>query len=146
MKRSLTDKIIPGIIAAVMMIGSMPSAQAESGTINITFTDVAATAGVEAGGVSKAASFLPASAQLIGLAPNPFNPTISISFSLSEAGHIALSLYNLQGQKVLSVVDGYRQTGQHQLTLDASGLPSGVYFLRLEAAGKVQTMKAMLLK
>ncbi|TKJ41122.1 hypothetical protein CEE37_05490 [candidate division LCP-89 bacterium B3_LCP] len=78
--------------------------------------------------------------------PNPFNPTTVVEFAIPKPDHVKLALFNSMGRKVLDIVDGYRQAGQHQLTVNAGHLPSGVYFLRFEASGISQVSKALLVK
>lgn len=78
--------------------------------------------------------------------PNPFNPVTSIRFNLPAAGNVELNAYNVKGQKVVTLIDGWKEAGDHRLIFDANGLPSGVYFLRLVSEGNIVTMKAVLLK
>jgi len=78
--------------------------------------------------------------------PNPFNPTTEIAFTLPTAGHVTLEIYNILGQRVAILVDGFRKVGQHTVTWDASGQSSGIYFYRLQAGELVETKKTMLLK
>ncbi len=65
--------------------------------------------------------------------PNPFNPETSIRYDLPEASHVRLSIYNTLGQEVVSLVNEQEPAGSFQVKLNASTLPSGVYFYRLEA-------------
>jgi hypothetical protein len=83
--------------------------------------------------------------------PNPFNPSTSIRFQLASEGSARLAVYNLKGQLVRVLSDGPRSRGSHTVTwdgLDASGNPvsSGVYLYRLQAGGKVQSRRMLLLK
>jgi hypothetical protein len=78
--------------------------------------------------------------------PNPFNPTTTISYQLPVAGVVSLKVYNLLGQ-VMSVLDeGFRQAGKYQAILNAEGLSSGIYLFRLKAGTFVSTKKAILLR
>ncbi len=83
---------------------------------------------------------------LRGAYPNPFNPTTAISYKLQAASHINLRVYDTAGRLVAILVDGWRETGIHEATFEGSGLPSGVYLLRLEAGANTATQKLMLLK
>ncbi|MCB2205577.1 T9SS type A sorting domain-containing protein [bacterium] len=78
--------------------------------------------------------------------PNPFNPSTKLSFSLQEAAHASLKVYNTFGQVVATVVDGEFDAGFHTVEFEGSALPSGVYIAVLEAAGTVQQQKLVLNK
>jgi len=78
--------------------------------------------------------------------PNPFNPSTVLSFTLENPGHATLTLHNLQGQKVATLIDKKLKSGYHQINFDASHLANGVYFYRLESNGKVGVKKMLLLK
>jgi len=79
-------------------------------------------------------------------APNPFNPTTTLSFTLAETGPVRLKVFNLAGQQVAVLVDGLRERGRHEVVFDASALASGVYFATLEAEGFCVTRPLTLLK
>lgn len=78
--------------------------------------------------------------------PNPFNPTTSISYSLATDSSVRLALFNALGQQVKVLDEGQRPAGEHRVTLDASGLASGVYLYRLEAGNFVDQKKMVLIK
>jgi hypothetical protein len=78
--------------------------------------------------------------------PNPFNPSTSIKYSVSESGNIRLSVFNIVGEEVAVLVDGFNQAGFYEVTFDASNLSTGVYVYKLQSANSVQTKKMMLLK
>ncbi len=78
--------------------------------------------------------------------PNPFNPLTSMAFSLPQAQWVNLSVYDAQGRRVLTLVDGYRAEGVQEVTWDASRMTSGVYFCRLEAGNFSAVRKMMLVK
>ncbi len=78
--------------------------------------------------------------------PNPFNPSTNIKYSVPETGSIKLSIYNVLGEEVAVLVDRIVQVGFYEVTFDASNLPSGVYFYRLQAGSFVETKKMVLLK
>jgi hypothetical protein len=90
--------------------------------------------------------FSPVSFQLHQNYPNPFNPSTKISFILEESGFTTLSIYNLLGQKVETLVEEDLPLGTHQITLDASTLSSGVYFYKLKSGQHSSVKKMMLLK
>jgi hypothetical protein len=78
--------------------------------------------------------------------PNPFNPLTTIRFALPNAEHTLLQVFNLQGRLVATVVDGYRQAGYHEVTMDGSALASGVYIYRIQAGGFTASGKMVLMK
>jgi len=71
----------------------------------------------------------------IDISPNPFNPITTISYFLEESSRMTLTVYDLTGREVKTLVDGYQDTGFHEATFDGSGLSSGMYLLKLEVAG-----------
>ena len=78
--------------------------------------------------------------------PNPFNPSTSIKFSIPESGMVKLTVYNLLGQEVKTMVDEQRQAGSYTELFNASGFNSGVYFYELRVNEFVITKKMQLLK
>ena len=78
--------------------------------------------------------------------PNPFNPSTVIRFQLPEASRVKLSIYDLSGRLVATLANGWREAGNHQVTFDGSGLPSGVYLYRLQAGAFAASGKMLLLK
>jgi hypothetical protein len=78
--------------------------------------------------------------------PNPFNPATNISFDVPKASHVELSIYNVLGQKVASLVDQNMDPGTHTVSWDASNNSSGVYYYRILAGTFSATKKMVLLK
>ena len=78
--------------------------------------------------------------------PNPFNPATKINFSLPQGSDIKLTVYNMLGQQIEVLANGFRNAGTYELTWDASKLASGVYIYRLETGSTVISKKMMLLK
>jgi len=76
--------------------------------------------------------------------PNPFNPLTTISYQLPVTNYVNLSIYNLLGQKVVTLVSGKQAAGAHQVEWDARGFASGVYYYLL-AAGDFREIKKMVL-
>jgi hypothetical protein len=78
--------------------------------------------------------------------PNPFNPTTRINFSVANTGPVNLSVFDVKGRLVERLVNGTRTAGEYSVTWEASGLPSGIYFYRLETPTFNETRKLVLLK
>jgi hypothetical protein len=78
--------------------------------------------------------------------PNPFNSATTIRYGLPNPGYVSLKVYNPLGQQITTLFEGDRQAGIHSANLIAVNLPSGLYFIRLEASGKVATQKVMLIR
>lgn len=78
--------------------------------------------------------------------PNPFNPTTEINFSLPIDGHIQLNAFNIQGQQVAEIFNGFQSKGHHQFIWDASNLTSGIYFVKLTAGNHQATTQTVLMK
>jgi len=77
--------------------------------------------------------------------PNPFNPITTIEYSLPKAGDVELSVFNALGQRVVTLVDGYKPAGYYKVNFNGKDLASGVYYYRLTAGDKFSAVKKMLL-
>jgi hypothetical protein len=108
----------------------------ESG--NFTITDVQTSIGVQEGN--------PKVFKLHSNYPNPFNPGTTINYDLPSTMIIDLSIYNLLGQQVVTLVSGRQKAGSHSVKWDASHLSAGAYFIKLHADEFIQIKKAILLK
>ena len=96
---------------------------------------------------------LPAEYLLSQNYPNPFNPTTIIGFGIMEKGNVRLSVLNILGEEIRILLKEEKAAGYHSINFNASGLPSGVYFYRIQAvpssgSGQVfiDTKKMLLLK
>ena len=78
--------------------------------------------------------------------PNPFNPETSISFDLADAGDVTLTVYNPLGQEIAILADGRMTAGRHTVNFNAAGLPSGMFFYRLETEEFFAMKKMVLMK
>ena len=76
--------------------------------------------------------------------PNPFNPSTTISYQLPNANRVKLSVYDMLGREIQTLVNEYQNAGQHTVRFDAQQLPSGVYFYNINA-GNFQATRKMLL-
>ena len=88
----------------------------------------------------------PYSFELAKLYPNPFNPSTEVSFSLPMDNHVRLAAYDVRGKEVDVIFEGAQSIGSHSYTWNASNLPSGVYYIRLQAGELATSQKALLIK
>jgi hypothetical protein len=78
--------------------------------------------------------------------PNPFNPSTTIKYSIPEDGFVKLAVYNMLGEEVATIVNASQKAGRYEVNFDATGLSSGVYVYRIEAANYTASKKLMLMK
>ena len=78
--------------------------------------------------------------------PNPFNPSTKIAFTVPQTEQVELTVFNLLGEKIVTLVDGITEAGVHEVTFDATKYNSGIYFYELRAGEKVSTKKMILMK
>ena len=83
---------------------------------------------------------------LTNLYPNPFNPVLNIDFEINQAGLVKVEISDITGAIVNIVYDGYMTMGKHQKSWNSENLPSGLYFVSLQAGGNSLTSKVVLLK
>jgi outer membrane protein assembly factor BamB len=78
--------------------------------------------------------------------PNPFNPSTTLTYSISQPTFVSLTIWNVLGQQVATLIDGHRDSGTHRVLFDASANSSGVYFARFQAGSHVQIQKMVLVR
>lgn len=78
--------------------------------------------------------------------PNPFNNSTVIHYSIEKEGNVDLSIYNLAGRKVQTLVNRFQSSGNYRANFNAAGLSSGVYLYRIEVNGRASTRKMILLQ
>lgn len=78
--------------------------------------------------------------------PNPFNPTTTIEYTLEKSGKINLSVFNLKGQLIQTLIDGFQIAGEHKIAWTARELSSGIYFCQLKTGEQVSTRKLIIQK
>jgi endonuclease/exonuclease/phosphatase family metal-dependent hydrolase len=88
----------------------------------------------------------PGKVELFQNYPNPFNPTTITRYRTPGSGHVTLKIFNVLGQAVATLVNGVVSAGSHEAVWDASGLPGGVYLLRLATDETQRTRRLLLLK
>ncbi len=78
--------------------------------------------------------------------PNPFNPTATIEYQIPKDGLVNLVVYNTLGQVVAELVNRHQSSGKYSVQFNASNLPSGIYFYKIESGSFSKSMKMLLLK
>ena len=83
--------------------------------------------------------------------PNPFNPSTKIEYKLNTESHVKLSIYDVAGERIKTLVNSRKNAGNHQITWDAKNdlfqsISSGVYFCRLECNGQIFSRQMIYLK
>ncbi len=90
---------------------------------------------------------LPNRTKIHSLYPNPFNPFLTVSYSLPFETTVSISIYNMLGEKVSTLINNrYLTSGFHSVNWDASAFPSGMYFVKIQTPTVIETKKALLLK
>jgi len=97
-------------------------------------------------GVKQNTELTPASFTLEQNFPNPFNPSTTIRFQMPSKGLVTLKVYDIIGREVITLVNGFKETGMHEVKFNASGLPSGVYLYRITSGTFTQTRKLVFIK
>jgi len=82
----------------------------------------------------------------VAVFPNPFNATVSISYSLHEESVVEILVYNILGQEVEKLLDDKQPVGRYNIIWRAENEPSGIYFYNIKLAGRVESGKMLLLK
>ena len=78
--------------------------------------------------------------------PNPFNPATTISYLLRSRERVKISIFNLLGHQIATLVDEIQNAGSHSIVWNASTVPSGVYFYRIRAGNFIESKKLTLMK
>jgi hypothetical protein len=78
--------------------------------------------------------------------PNPFNPSTNIQYTILKQGHVTLTIFDILGRKVATLVDQVQNAGNHTISFNASRFASGVYFYQIQAGDFRNVKKMMLLK
>jgi len=108
--------------------------------IVLTFLDTVMT------GVHESPGQIPTRFSLDQNYPNPFNPTTTIQYSIVNTQFTILNVYDVLGREISTLVKEVKRPGTYTVEWNAQGLPSGVYFYRLQAGAFVQTRKLLLLR
>lgn len=89
---------------------------------------------------------VPSSFDLYQNYPNPFNPSTEISYQVSAVSHVTLTIYDVLGREVKTLVNETKAPGKYEVRFDGTGLSSGLYFYRIKAGNYTETKKMVLVK
>jgi len=78
--------------------------------------------------------------------PNPFNPTTTINYNIPHTEKVSLTIYDLLGKKIATLVDGIQQAGNHQVSWNAFSASSGIYIYNIQAGKRIATKRMVLLR
>ncbi|NQV18158.1 MAG: T9SS type A sorting domain-containing protein, partial [Armatimonadetes bacterium] len=95
---------------------------------------------------TSADDMIPSITTLIGNFPNPFNPETTICYQLSKSSPVELSIYNLKGQLIKTLVKEFKEKGQHSIIWNAEECSSGIYFYHLQTSENNLMKKMLLMK
>lgn len=138
-----------GLYDYIAYCGDYPDEIVDSASFQFTATEPAGdgAGGWNVGGwFDQPSELLPEVTALRGNYPNPFNAVTTVEYDLARDGHVVLEVFNLLGQRVETLVNGYQNAGGKSVTWNASDRASGVYYYRLSAGGVTSTKKMVLLK
>lgn len=96
--------------------------------------------------VSKISNPAEAATMLCQNFPNPFSGETTISFNLATAGQVTLKVYSMSGQEIVTLVNSKMEPGSYSVTLEAEGLPEGIYYYRLKAGNESATKSMVIMK
>lgn len=94
----------------------------------------------------KGKSTLPADFNITSIYPNPFNSMVRIVFTIDRTAPTTIRLYDLIGREIAVLYDDLPRVGENRLIWNGAGVPSGIYFMRLESEGRTRSVKAVILK
>ncbi|MEK9138380.1 MAG: T9SS type A sorting domain-containing protein, partial [Bacteroidota bacterium] len=89
---------------------------------------------------------MPSEFRLLQTYPNPFNSSTRFEFVLQQAGHVTITIFDVLGREVQTIVNEYRPAGKHLVALYASDLPTGVFFYQMRVGSFVKTRRMVLMK
>jgi len=96
--------------------------------------------------VSDNSDQLPTSSEIVAVYPNPFNNRAEVSYNLVKTGEVQLDIFDANGQTLASQSLGIQNSGTHTFSVNASDLPTGIYFVKMNLGGQIATRKMICLK
>jgi photosystem II stability/assembly factor-like uncharacterized protein len=97
-------------------------------------------------GIINANSEIPYEMKLYQNYPNPFNSSTLIQYYMAHSGYLRISIFDISGKKIKTLLEGNQQSGSHKLYFDGSDLASGIYFYRIEFKDFFKIKKMVLIK
>ena len=88
----------------------------------------------------------PTSFDLLQNYPNPFNPSTTINYSVANSGLVSVKIFNILGEEITKLVNGYKNAGSYSVNFEASNLSSGIYFYTMTSGNFVSTKKMVVLR
>ena len=142
-----TKKINSNTTKLIFIKNGIEKIAVTKGDYEITDATVVSGNGNNAKEIHSNTMYIPTEFKLKSAYPNPFNPITTLEMEIPQTGFVSVKVFNLVGQEVASLVNTVVEaTSSFQLQFDAANLASGIYIVRAEALGSVQTQKLMLLK
>jgi len=102
--------------------------------------------GCSQGQLSLYTELIPEKFNISSIYPNPFNPITSITYGLPENTEIQITVYDMSGTHITTLVNSFQIAGYHTISWNADNLPSGVYLIRMDSGDFTQTQKVVLVK
>jgi hypothetical protein len=97
-------------------------------------------------GVGEDNSTAPQAIRLLAVNPNPFNPSTTVSYTVPSDGPVILAVYDILGRKVATLAEGHHASGTYSVRWDGRNAASGMYFCRIQTAGREETVKMALVR
>jgi hypothetical protein len=141
--RTISYQIIARNGASVQ-VSAADTLQPNSGTINIGRTATSWSAPVQTD--VRLSDKVPSAFALQQNYPNPFNPSTTIQYQVASAGFVSLRVYNLLGQEIVTLVNDVKQPGTYALQWNVEGMPSGIYFYKMQSGTLSATRRMMVVK
>jgi hypothetical protein len=152
---SCSSQDMPWVHFGLGFLGDNPASTVDSVIVDWndgysqTLTNVALNQEIEffgVVGVQQTGSEVPASYSLSQNYPNPFNPSTTIKYDIVKEGNVKISIFDLSGKEVETLIDGVQNAGSYSAAFNASKLSSGVYFYKIQTADFTDTKKMILVK